>query len=52
MLRIGHRGNASVAVENSVDAFRSAMRIGADGIELDVRLTKDNALVASHDPTA
>lgn len=52
MLRIGHRGNASLAVENSVDAFRSAMRNGADGIELDVRLTKDNVLVASHDPTA
>lgn len=52
VLRIGHRGNSSAAVENSVDAFRYAMRNGADGIELDVRLTKDDVLVASHDPTA
>ncbi|MDA8380436.1 MAG: glycerophosphodiester phosphodiesterase [Actinomycetota bacterium] len=40
------RGNR----ENTVDAFAEAVRIGADGVELDVRMTADGALVVHHDP--
>jgi glycerophosphoryl diester phosphodiesterase len=36
-------------VENTVDAFAEARRRGADGVELDVRLTLDGALAVHHD---
>jgi glycerophosphoryl diester phosphodiesterase len=36
-------------VENTLDAFAEARRIGADGVELDVRLTADGALAVHHD---
>ena len=35
--------------ENTVEAFAEARRLGADGVELDVRLTKDGALAVHHD---
>ena len=45
-----HRGcSENGAVENTVDAFVEARRLGADGVELDVRLTKDGALAVHHD---
>ena len=44
-----HRGSAQLARENTVAAFRAARALGADGIELDVRLTADGALVVHHD---
>jgi glycerophosphoryl diester phosphodiesterase len=45
-----HRGcTEDGAVENSLDAFSEARRLGADGVELDVRLTKDGALAVHHD---
>jgi glycerophosphoryl diester phosphodiesterase len=45
-----HRGcTEEGARENSLDAFVDARRLGADGIELDVRLTKDGALAVHHD---
>ena len=50
-LIIAHRGDLSVAPENTMPAFESALEAGADGIELDVRLTRDNRLVAIHDRT-
>jgi glycerophosphoryl diester phosphodiesterase len=36
-------------VENTLDAFAEAKRLGADGVELDVRLTADGALAVHHD---
>ena len=48
-LIIAHRGDISKAPENTLPAFRSAYESGADGIELDVRLTRDDQLVVFHD---
>lgn len=48
-LIIAHRGDASNAPENTIPAFKSALSLGADGVELDVRLTKDQRLVVFHD---
>lgn len=36
--------------ENSVDAFRACLATGADGVELDVRLTAAGELLVHHDP--
>ena len=46
-----HRGASAYAPENTIDAFRLAMEQGADGIELDVQLTKDGVPVVIHDET-
>lgn len=48
---MAHRGNQALYPENSMAAFRSAIDLGADGIELDVHLTKDGQLVVIHDET-
>ena len=48
-LIIAHRGDVTNAPENTIPAFRKALELGADGIELDVRLTKDEKLVVFHD---
>lgn len=44
-----HRGASSHAPENTLPAFRKAIEAGADGIELDVQLTKDGRIVICHD---
>jgi glycerophosphoryl diester phosphodiesterase len=44
-----HRGCSEGFVENTIDAFVEARRLGADGVELDVRLTADGALAVHHD---
>jgi glycerophosphoryl diester phosphodiesterase len=46
-----HRGCTDGFVENTLEAFAEAKRLGADGVELDVRLTADGALAVHHDPT-
>src|ERR1044072_5476525 len=51
MLIIGHRGASAVAPENTIAAFREALAVGADGIEFDVRLTRDGVPVVIHDST-
>jgi glycerophosphoryl diester phosphodiesterase len=48
---IAHRGASAVEPENTLRAFRRAVEMGADGIELDVRRTADDRLVVHHDPT-
>ena len=50
MLVIGHRGARAVAPENTIAAFETAMRGGADWLELDLNVTRDGVLVVSHDP--
>lgn len=46
---IGHRGAAGMALENTLQSIRSAIKAGVDAVEVDVRLTKDHHLVLSHD---
>jgi len=50
-LIIGHRGASSIAPENTLAAFARALQLGADGIELDIRLARDGVPVVIHDPT-
>ena len=50
-LILGHRGNSSFAPENTLAAFSRAIRDGADGIEFDVRLSRDHVPVVVHDAT-
>ncbi|MDD3904787.1 MAG: glycerophosphodiester phosphodiesterase family protein, partial [Sphaerochaeta sp.] len=44
-----HRGYSGVYPENTLLSFRKAEEAGADGIELDVQLTKDGEVVVIHD---
>lgn len=44
-----HRGASAYAPENTMAAFRKALQIGANGIELDLQKTKDNKIVIFHD---
>lgn len=48
-LIIAHRGGAQESTENTIAAFQRAAKIGADGIETDVRLTRDGVVVVYHD---
>ena len=48
-LRIGHRGAAGHAPENTLLSIRKAMALGADMVELDVRRTQDGHLILLHD---
>lgn len=47
---IAHRGASVVERENTLAAFRAAVGLGADAVELDVRRAADGALVVHHDP--
>ena len=51
LLIIAHRGASAEAPENTLAAFRRALALGADGIELDVRVTRDGEAVVFHDST-
>jgi glycerophosphoryl diester phosphodiesterase len=44
----GHRGDPAHARENTVESFALAIEHGADGVELDVRRSRDGALVIHH----
>lgn len=46
-----HRGASGYAPENTLEAFELAVKQGADGIELDVQLSKDGVPVVFHDET-
>ncbi len=48
---IAHRGASGFAYENTVEAFKIAIDMQADAIELDIRKTKDDVLVVHHDPS-
>jgi len=48
-LIIGHRGASAHAPENTLAAFKLAMKVGADGIEFDVRLSRDGIPFVIHD---
>ncbi|MEE0400745.1 MAG: glycerophosphodiester phosphodiesterase family protein, partial [Christensenellales bacterium] len=44
-----HRGASGYAPENTLRAFALAADMGADGVELDVQISKDGRLVVFHD---
>lgn len=46
---IAHRGYSAIAPENTLASMREAWKTDADGIELDIYLTKDNQIIVSHD---
>ena len=48
---IAHRGDHVIYPENSLEAYREAIKNGADYIEIDLRTTKDSQLVSMHDGT-
>lgn len=50
-LILAHRGSKGEAPENTLAAFKLAVTQESDGVELDVRLTKDNELIVIHDAT-
>jgi glycerophosphoryl diester phosphodiesterase len=49
MLILGHQGDLHRHPGNSLEAFRAALEEGADGVELDVRRTRDGSLALRHD---
>ena len=46
----GHRGARAIYPENTIPGFTYAIEAGADALEMDLAVTKDNVLVVSHDP--
>ncbi|MFB3765664.1 MAG: glycerophosphodiester phosphodiesterase family protein [Methanotrichaceae archaeon] len=50
-LVIGHRGSKALSPENTLVGIRTASKCKADAVEVDVRLTKDGALILMHDET-
>ena len=51
MIVYSHRGESKYAPENTMSAFYLADFVNSDGIETDIRKTKDNELVLIHDKT-
>lgn len=51
VLSVGHRGTIIWGPENTIIAFNAAITMGADGVEMDVRNTKNGVLVLMHDDT-
>ena len=50
-LVFAHRGGSALAPENTLAAFDRAVTLGADGLELDVHLSRDGVVVVHHDLT-
>ncbi|HUT54514.1 MAG TPA: glycerophosphodiester phosphodiesterase family protein [bacterium] len=48
---VGHRGERYIEDENTLEAMDLALERGANAIETDLRLTRDNVIVIMHDPT-
>jgi glycerophosphoryl diester phosphodiesterase len=48
---IGHRGVPHLRPENTMVSFKTAVELGADGLETDVQMTRDGELVLIHDET-
>ncbi|WP_168138628.1 glycerophosphodiester phosphodiesterase [Salinimicrobium oceani] len=47
---IGHRGNPVSFPDNTLEGFLNALSLGADGIEMDLVLSRDRKVVISHEP--
>jgi glycerophosphoryl diester phosphodiesterase len=50
-LAFAHRGGAALRPENTLEAFDYGLSFGADGLELDVHLSRDGVVVVHHDET-
>jgi glycerophosphoryl diester phosphodiesterase len=50
-LAIAHRGDPVTERENTLGAFRAAVRAGADMVELDLRIARDGEIMVLHDAT-
>src|ERR1700730_12613249 len=50
-LVFAHRGGSALAPENTIAAFDTGLALGADGLELDVHLSRDGVVVVHHDRT-
>ena len=48
-LVFAHRGGSALAPENTIEAFDNGLRLGADGLELDVHLSRDGSVMVHHD---
>ncbi|MGJ6980049.1 inositol monophosphatase family protein [Aestuariimicrobium soli] len=48
---VAHRGDSEAARENTLDAFRAAIEVGVEVIELDIRTTADGVSIVLHDET-
>lgn len=48
-LKVGHRGAKAYEIENTLESFKKAIELGANAIELDVRLSGDGKIIISHD---
>ena len=48
---LAHRGDFAHAPENTLPSFQQAIQKGADGVELDAKLTSDGHVIVIHDPT-
>ena len=48
---LAHRGDLTHAPENTLPSFQQALQKGADGVELDAKLTVDGHVIVIHDPT-
>ena len=51
MQRVAHRGGSCLAPENTLAAFRNALTLPIDAIELDVQMSHDGKLIVFHDNT-
>ena len=46
----GHRGARGLAPENTLQAFRKALEVGVNTLELDIVVSKDRQILVSHEP--
>jgi glycerophosphoryl diester phosphodiesterase len=51
ILKIGHRGSSGYLLENTLNSFQKALDLKVDGIELDVHLSSEEAIMVIHDET-
>ncbi|MBI5421913.1 glycerophosphodiester phosphodiesterase, partial [Candidatus Peregrinibacteria bacterium] len=49
MLLVGHRGAPAYEPENTIRSLKKAFELGANGVEFDIRQTKDGQIVLMHD---
>ncbi|MBD3160284.1 MAG: hypothetical protein GF309_16010 [Candidatus Lokiarchaeota archaeon] len=50
-LIMAHRGDPTCAIENTLSSISSAVQLGVDVVEIDIRMTRDGKLVLFHDET-